>query len=211
MKRFTVWALVLALTLVLGAVASAANLELVIPKARTAPKIDGKLNDAAWLQASIKGSKVVIDVDNTGSWIVEYQRVAYLTYDDEALYIAFVIFAPDVNKLETSQSNWWQNDEVEIFLDPNQKGIHTQFGVTASGYKNLDTFEAAIDKSGIRWVVETAIPWSAVNATAPKVGDKWGLNLTGHQIAAGESWVAWNTTYGAFANPSRFGVVTFGE
>lgn len=212
-KRSTVVLLVLTLALAFSAIASAAtpNLELVIPKAKAAPKIDGKLNDAAWLNASINGGKVVIDVDNTGSWIVDYPRVGYLTYDADALYVAFRIFAPDVTKLLTTDPSWWNNDEIEIFLDPNQKGLATQFGVTAGGQTNSDAIKAAIDKSGIRWTVEVAIPWGAVNAKAPAVGDKWGLNLTGHQIAAGTSWVAWNTTYGAFNNPSKFGVVTFGN
>jgi len=213
MKRSSVLLLVLTLALAFSAMASAAapNLELVIPKAKTSPKIDGNLSDPAWLNASINGGKVVIDVDNTGSWLVDYPRVGYMTYDDKALYVAVTIFTPDVDKLMTTASNWWSNDEIEIFLDPDRKGIHTQFGVTASGETNSDLITAAINKKGIRWAVEVAIPWSAVNAKAPKVGDKWGINLTGHQIAAGDSWVAWNATFGAFANPSKFGVVTFGN
>ena len=43
------------------------NLKVVIPKVAKAPVIDGKPNDPAWLNASIKGAKVVSDVDNTGS------------------------------------------------------------------------------------------------------------------------------------------------
>jgi len=218
MKRLArvVAALSLALCLVvaLGTFAAAANLEMTVPKVKKAPTIDGKLNDAAWLEASINGGKTVVDLDNNGVMLTEYPRIAYICYDDTALYIAFKIFAPDVNKLMTTAGSIWSNDEVEIFLEPNKKGAYTQWGIDAGG--NIDSsdpskkIEHAITKSGICWNVEAAIPWKSVGVT-PKVGDKWGLNLCGHQIATGAVWVCWNCTFGGFHNPSAFGTIVFGN
>lgn len=215
MKRIHVLGLVVLLTLVASAIVGAANpgLEVVIPRAAKAPTIDGKLNDPAWLNASIKGAKVVMDVDNTGVKLSEYPRIAYLTYDDAALYIAFTIFAPDVSKLQTSLPAFSHNDEIEVFLQPFKTGAHLQFGVTASGEQGGSGTgaKAAVSRAGIRWVVEMSIPWSSVGGKAPKAGDKWGLNLCGRQVAFGDQWLAWNCTFGGFHNPAAFGTAIFGD
>ena len=217
MKGLKITVFAVCLVLALGTLAAAAvpNLELTVPKVAKAPTIDGKLNDAAWVNASIKGGKTVVDLDNTGTSISEYPRIAYLCWDDEALYVAYTIFAPDVTKLQAAAGSVWSNDEVEIFLDPNQKGAYTQWGIDAG-----DTVESSIPgreikvataKSGIRWVIEVAIPWDQTGASAPAVGDKWGLNFCGHQVAVGDMWICWNCTFGSFHNASKFGVITFGE
>jgi hypothetical protein len=214
-KRLHVLGLAVFVALIVSVVAAAAapNLEIVIPKATKAPVIDGKLNDAAWLNASIKGGKAVVDVDNNGVILSQYPRVAYLTYDDKALYVAFAIFAPDVTKLESSLPAWSHNDEIEVFLQPFKVGDHFQFGVTANGTQGGrgTGAQAAVSTAGIRWVVEMAIPWDSVGGKAPKAGDKWGLNLCGRQIAVGDQWLAWNCTFGGFHNPAAFGTAIFGE
>ncbi|NLN18886.1 MAG: hypothetical protein GX162_06385 [Firmicutes bacterium] len=205
--------LALCLVLALGTFA-AANLEIVVPKVNRAPNIDGNLNDPAWLQASIKGGKLVVDLDNNGTIITDYPRIAYVCYDDQALYVAVTIFAPDVDKLMTTAGSVWSNDEIEIFLDPAKIGVSYQWGIDAGGV--LDSTHApgalkhAISKSGIRWVVETAIPWDVVGYT-PKAGDKWGFNICGRQIATGTQWLCWNCTFGGFQRPQAFGNVIFGE
>jgi len=218
-KRLRTATLVMCLVLAMGVAASAMapNLEFVVPKVDKAPEIDGKLDDAAWLNASIKGGKTVVDLDNTGTELTEYPRIAYLCWDDEALYVAYTIFAPDVTKLETAAGSLWSNDEVELFLDPDQKGLYTQWGVDAgdnlqASVPGRDQVKMVASKSGIRWVIEMAIPWDKTGASAPpKVGDKWGMNLCGHQIATGSMWLCWNCTFGGFHNASKFGVITFGE
>lgn len=217
MKRltrvFAALSLSLCVVLAFGAFAAAANLEMTVPKVKKAPTIDGKLSDATWLEASIKGGKTVVDLNNTGTALSEYPRIAYICYDDTALYVAFRIFATDANKLATS-GGVWSNDEIEIFLEPNKKGLYTQWGIDAGGKIDSNDpskkIEHAIAKSGIRWDVEVAIPWKVVGAT-PKVGDKWGLNLCGHQIAMGDMWLCWNCTFGGFHNASAFGTIVFGD
>ncbi|MGI6081971.1 MAG: sugar-binding protein [Limnochordia bacterium] len=205
--------LALCLVLALGAFA-AANLELVIPKVTMSPTIDGKLSDPAWLQASIKGGKTVVDLDNNGTILTGYPRVAYVCYDDKALYVAVTIFAPDVDKLMTTAGSVWSNDEVEIFLDPAKKGVSYQWGIDAGGV--LDSthgpgeLKHAVTKSGIKWIVETAIPWDVIGTT-PKAGDKWGFNICGRQIATGAQWLCWNCTFGGFQRPAAFGNIVFGD
>jgi len=215
MKRLmTTAALVLGLIFALGAFAAAANLEITVPKVNRAPSIDGKLNDAAWLNASINGGKFVVDVDNNGTVISEYPRIAYIAYDDNALYVAVRVFAPDVNKLMTTAGSVFSNDEIEIFLDPAKKGVSYQWGIDAGGVQDSShgpgPIEHAISKSGISWVIETAIPFKVLGVT-PKAGDKWGFNLCGRQIATGTQWLCWNCTFGGFQRPNAFGNIVFGK
>jgi len=207
--------IVLCLVLTVSAFAAAAtNLVITAPKVKRAPTIDGKLNDPAWLDASIRGGKTAVDINNTGTALSEYPRIAYICYDDTALYVAFKVFAPDVNKLVTTASTLWSNDEVEIFLEPNKKGVYTQWGIDAGGKTDSSDpskkIEYAVSKSGIIWNVEVAIPWKTVGTT-PKVGDKWGLNFCGHQVATGDLWICWNATFGGFHNANAFGTVVFGD
>lgn len=190
--------------------ATTPNFTFTIPKI-SAPTIDGDLDDSAWVEASQKGGKVVVDLSHDGFTITKYPRVAYIGYDENAVYVAFVIYSPDPSKLVGDRSNWWENDEVEIFLEPNKGGSYTQIGVTSAGAIAPEGVKASVKKDGIRLVVEVAVPYSVLGAEAPKVGDKWGLNLNGHQVADGDQWVCWNPTYGGFHNASRFATAVFGE
>ena len=212
MSRFVVLsALVGLLALAAGIVsAETPNFTITIPKI-SAPTIDGDLSDAAWLEASQKGGKVVVDQHHQGVAISQYPRVAYIGYDESAVYVAFVIYSPDPSKLVGDSPNWWDNDEVEIFLEPGKAGSYTQIGVTSAGAIAPDGVKAAVKKEGIRLTIEVAIPYSVLGADAPKVGDKWGLNLNGHQVADGDMWVCWNPTYGGFHNAARFATAIFGE
>lgn len=210
---------VLGLWVGLGAFASAQtpNLSFTVPRVSQAPKVDGALNDATWLQASQKGGKTVVDLNHTGNALTQYPRVAYLGYDDNALYVAFVIYAPNPKALVTGNPGASNNDEVEIFLSA-VPGGYNQILVTADGTmdQNVRGSAAPVEVShavavgDISWIVEVAIPFKSIGRT-PKAGDKWTLNLNGRQIAAGDMWLAWNPTYGGFHNEARFGTIIFGE
>ena len=47
-------------------------------KVKKAPAIDGKLSDAAWLEAASKGSKTVVDLDNNGIMLTESSHCLHL-------------------------------------------------------------------------------------------------------------------------------------
>lgn len=185
------------------------NLSITIPTIE-APKIDGDLSDAGWLKASCLGSKIVVDLANTVDTLSEYPRIAYVGYDAENLYVAFVIYAPDVTQLVSEASRWWSCDEVEVFVDPQKSGTLIQLGFTAGGLASDAGAKYAIKKDGIRWAGEIAIPFALLGAT-PKKGDIWGVNICGHQVAVGDMWVAWNAPYGAFKNADRMANLVFGE
>lgn len=216
MRVKVVAACVVMLLLAFGAQAFAAqtpNLSITATKVSKAPVIDGKLDDEAWLIASQMGSKVVVDLNDPATAIAVYPRVAYMAYDDTNLYLSYVIFSPDANKLETSGFAVTQNDEVEINVQPAEKWY--KVSVDAGGQVLVrdgafDGVKVAMSKEGIRWVVEISIPFVGLNAI-PKAGDTWRVGLYGRQVAAGSFWITWNPTYGSFNNPDRYGYLVFGQ
>lgn len=223
MHRLKLSTLILALaaTLLLSAGLAAAqtpNLEFTIPRINQAPTIDGGLADTAWVQASQRGGKTVVDLDHLGSQLTQYPRVAYLAYDDKALYLAVVAYVPDPSKLVTDLPAASHNDEIELFLAPDSSGYH-QFIVTAGGDLQHNTrgtvptsvdVQYAVKVSDIKWTVELAVPFEALGKE-PSAGDSWTFNINGRQVGAGDQWLAWNPTYGGFHNPARFGKLVFGE
>lgn len=215
MKLCRVVSMVLLVVLSMTACVAAAdsNFRVTAAVAEKAPVLDGVLNDAVWLKASQFGGKVVVDQAHTGDSIAEYPRVAYVAYDDKALYAAFVNFSPDPQKLAVSnETSISSNDEIEMFLQFPGSSSFVQLMVDAAGRVRQPDYGLtfAIKKTEIKWVIEIAVPWEQIGAT-PKAGDIWKVNFNGHQVADGDIWVCWSPTFGGFKNPDRFGEMQFGE
>jgi hypothetical protein len=217
LKRF-VTAIVFSLCLTLGVAAiaagAAAQLQVTIPKVDKAPVIDGVLDDAAWLTASIKGGKFISDVSSTGATLIDYPRIVYAGYDANALYVAYQMFAPDVNALVIDDSRWHYNDEVELILQPNQAGAVVQYGFVTNGVIGTNGVSSAgivnaISKDGIRVVIEVAIPWSTIGVAAPMIGDKWGIHFSGYQTSP-PLWMSFSHAT-SFLRPEMMGIAVFGE
>ncbi|HHW11043.1 MAG TPA: hypothetical protein GXX29_13850 [Firmicutes bacterium] len=217
MKLFSkvlVLTLVVVFQLSLVAMAQTPNLSLTVPKVSAAPTIDGVINDIAWVEASQVGAKVVVDLAHTGDKLTQFPRVAYVAYDDTALYVAFINYSPNPAALVTGNAVS-SNDEVELFLLPPGKIYNNndfQIIVDNAGEaKNGHLVNYVVNKTAIQWIVELALPWANYGVEPPQPGDEWSINLNGHQVADGDQWLCWNPTYGGFHNPSRFATLIFGE
>ena len=71
-------------------------------------------------------------------------------------------------------------------------------------------WQAAAKPSDGRWTVEMAMPFASLGATMPRVGDRWGLNLTRNRWVTGSAeYMTWAVPYGSFHSPDRFGTVWF--
>ncbi len=95
---------------------------LTIPHVTTAIRVDGNLDEAAWRRAAravnfsetFPGDQKRPPIDIT----------AYLAYDDETLYVAYVI-EDDPSAIRANLSDRdaiWQDDYVGLILDPNGDG-----------------------------------------------------------------------------------------
>ena len=161
---------------------------LVIPRAKTAPKIDGQLDDACWAQAALGDNFLQLGSDAPA----KQQTTARVCYDDRALYLGFVCLEAKMPELLATRTKHdggiWQDDCVEIFIDPAHDHVHyCQFIVNALGTrsdlrwtgKGLDAkwggpWEAKATRHADRWVAEVAIPFDTLDAR-PGV---WGMNFT---------------------------------
>ncbi|MCB9787573.1 MAG: carbohydrate-binding family 9-like protein [Deltaproteobacteria bacterium] len=94
--------------------------ELTVARVEAAPTIDGKLDDPAW-QTARPGTAFV----QPGGGGVTPQRMTQVraVWDDSALYVAFTVRDDDVWNDQTGRdATLWEQDVVEIYLDPGADG-----------------------------------------------------------------------------------------
>ena len=95
-----------------------------------APKIDGDLTDPGWINAETLGTWT----NTGGSATASYQTVGVVGVHGGKLYMAFRCKEDFLDDLVTDKKAHWQNDCIEIFLDPdNRRTSHAHIIVTAAG------------------------------------------------------------------------------
>jgi hypothetical protein len=191
-----------------GAVASGpqpVRRRYVARKVKVAPKIDGKLDDAAWKDAPETEAFVAT---MTGA-PVEQKTTAKMVYDDKNLYIAFQNADTDVwGELNKHDDKLWTQEVDEVMIDGDGDGktyIELQVspnGTTFDSYlpayrQNQNDWESGM-KTAVKvdgtlnkrddvdkgWTVEIALPLESVKGRAPsgpqippRPGDVWRVNL----------------------------------
>jgi hypothetical protein len=177
----------------------------VARRLKTPPKIDGKLDDAAWKDVA----ETTPFVNTLSGAPVDQKTSAKIAYDDKNLYIAFSNQDSDIwANLTKHDDKLWTEEADEVMIDGDGDGktyIELQVnpaGATFDSY--LPTYrkgqvdwesgmKAAVHVDGTLnkrddtdkgWTVEIALPLEAVKGRAetgpkvpPKVGDVWRLNL----------------------------------
>lgn len=156
-------------------------------------KIDGVLDDKAWLEVTpFEGNFYQLSPDNGAE--SAYKSKVYVAYDNRAIYVGALLYDPDP---QTIPQELGIRDDIEINvdvfainIDPYKKGQNGfSYIVTAAGVqgdaiissRNFDTNWNAVWKSEVTitdegWVVEMEIPYSAIrfpNSEKPV----WGLNF----------------------------------
>ena len=109
------------------------NAVLVASRARSAPRIDGKLDDPAWDSAR----RIELIWTEMGTRIPEHFRTQVsVVFDDKGLYIAFINHDPAMPNLRSSISEHDRcltgDDTVGIFLEPGGTGDGHSFRVTVN-------------------------------------------------------------------------------
>src|SRR6476646_10283021 len=118
-----------------------------VHRARIAPRIDGKLDDAAW-QAAKPVTFVFPWPDQTGK---KQKTVARLTWDHDNLYVAYECEDSDVTAIYTKHDDpTYKDDAVEIFIaPPGVKNLYLGLEMNARGvlYDYLYPFPQRIIKN----------------------------------------------------------------
>ncbi len=192
-----------------------------------APILDGVLNDECWKSAD-KADKFSL---NAGEGFPTKDTIAYISRDENKLYIAFECKEDKLDKLvqvskEPEGDSVWMDDSVEIFIDTKHdhltyyhfmancigsKGasrkIKDSFGDASVDDEFVAKWEVKTGRTADAWTIEIAIPWTTLGIT-PKAGDVIGLNLNRERKTVAEN-DCWTCTFGGFHKPDYFGQATF--
>ncbi|MBM4040107.1 MAG: hypothetical protein FJ290_16505 [Planctomycetes bacterium] len=161
------------------------------------PRIDGKLDDAAWQKAE---AVTLCFLD--GLWEAPSQRTeARVLADERAIYFAVQCREAEPQRMiaagERRDGDLWMGDTVEVFLDPGHRETRHQYAhiiVNPKGVvydsKNKDARWNADLSVGTGtfdggWTVELAVPMAdlGVAGAIPKV---WGLNINRQRPELGQ-------------------------
>lgn len=201
-----------------------------VRRAARVPKLDGRLDDAAWKAAppqivhAMAGGKA--------------HTTVRLLHDAKNLYVAFECAEPDVAKMRTDpkghDADIWNLECCEIFLDPTARRtsyLHFILGASPGArYDGRQGFDPAatredktwnpawqfavhVDKAAKRWTAEAVIPFASLGVAAPKRGTTWAGNF-GRERYAGRRqpqlylWSA-NDVGSGFCEPLSFGDIVF--
>lgn len=187
------------------------------------PKIDGDLSDAAW-KDKVVATKLV-DV-YTGKEATPPSTVS-VTYDDQNVYIAYDMPEPLVDKIVAQVADHdgqvWQDDAVEIFLDPkdgkagaayyqlivNSKGVIYDGQAKDSSWESKATVAAKVDKEGKKWTLEVAIPLASMGVKGSPKGQEWLANFgRDRQVTGMGENSAWADVGEDFHNWEGYGHIT---
>jgi hypothetical protein len=189
--------------------------------------LDGKLDESCWKKAAPLGFRYLEGL------LIEPEdpTVARLAADKDNLYFSFEAserFMKDlvIKAKSNNDPAIWDNDMVEVFIDPDGKGdantyLHAVIGasglVSTSIAKNMPgswqpKIEVKVVQGDKGWIVEGKLPFASFNFT-PEPGKTLHVNLARTKPGKGKSFweeTSWSPTFDSSSHvPERFGIVKF--
>jgi Domain of unknown function (DUF5916) len=167
--------------------------ELHIKKSKEAIKLDGSLNEAAWLTAQ-KSGDFYLNQPFDSSY-AKYQTEVKMTFDDKFLYVGVVAFQPKSNYTISSYKRDFESGTSDVFsvnIDTFKDKINgMQFSVSPlnvqregliSGGEELDIswdnkWYSKVTNFEDRWVIEIAIPFTTLRYKVEEGANAWRVNF----------------------------------
>ncbi len=175
--------------------AEAPNPDLHITKTRGEIEIDGDLSDSGWVGAA--AVEEFFETQPGDNSTPKARTRAWLTFDDEALYVAFDCDDPEPAKIRAPFSDrdrvdHYQQDLVQVMLDTrgdrraayrlsvNPRGVQND-GIFTEATQTEDTgpdfhYDAATRIDGHGWFAEMRIPFSSLHYASAEA-PVWGVVL----------------------------------
>jgi len=191
------------------------------------PEIDGYLDEQVWQNAARADSFFIHSSQHFAAIPSKQGAEIRIGYDAEALYIGFrgADAHPDslVAKTHERDGSLWQEDILELFIDPgfdhrsyihlgiNSLGVFTdaaldrQHEVGGIVWNSDARIEAQIGKD--HWSLELAIPFGTKEFPRPQPKDQWGINFV--RVFRGAEYSQWVRTYSGGHSPDDFGLLIF--
>lgn len=202
--------------------------------AKTAPVIDGVLDDACWKDAvahTYYYEYVHINPNNPKR--VDCPTECRLVYDQNGVYCGIRNWedAPEKMARSVTKSNQGQglcwNDCAEIYFDPDANGVgYYKFVVNANGcYDLMWRMDAANSQEGYRvpgvqtaakvfndrWEIELFVPWSSFHGRpAVNPGDVWTFNHCRFRFTH-DCFFCTSSPGGSNYTPEKFGYLFFSD
>lgn len=187
-----------------------------IPYATTTPTVDGQI-DPIWATAPTVRTEVTVEGDPDGA-----KGDFRLLWDEQRLYVLAEVADP---QLDAGSSNPWEQDSIEIFVDPNNTksgAFKLEDGQYRINFENHQTINGALDVIGDNltsaaevvdggYLIEASVE---LDGMEPQPGSFIGLEL---QVNDGTDGVrtavhTWHDPTGqSFQDTSRWGVARFVE
>ena len=186
------------------------------------PTIDGQLDDPIWRKAT--ALEPFVPVLASGREAASVQTVAWLTYDQENLYLAVRCEEPNMKALkivgEKRDDAVWDGDSVDLFvgekpgvpyyhiiLNPANIRWDARYAATEDTSWNPECRSATHLGPG-SWTIELALPWAAMNILVPHDGTRLFGNLCRQRINVPEL-SSWSQDLSLFVEPEHFGQWVF--
>lgn len=164
----------------------------IVNRTNIAPKIDGVLDDAIWVNAQIATDFVQFR-PTAGKTMPKNKRTEVkMTYDDSGIYIAAYLYdnPEDMLRQFTQRDNFGQSDFFAAVFNPNNDAQNnTEFFVFSSGtqadaVENTGgedfgwnaVWESATKTMSDGWIVEMKIPYRALRFTQQE-NPIWGIQF----------------------------------
>ncbi len=174
-------------------------------------EIDGRIDEDAWAKA--EWTDYFVDIEGHLKPSPRYRTRAKMLWDDNYFYFAAELEEPNVWATLTERNSViFHDNNFEIFIDPNGD-THNYFEFEINAFEtiwdlfltrpyrdgtqvinqwNLLDYQAGvyidgeINNPGVednKWTVEVALPWSALQETAPgrrppRHGEQWRVNFS---------------------------------
>ncbi|WP_363268606.1 DUF5916 domain-containing protein [Flavobacterium sp.] len=169
--------------------------------------IDGKINDKIWETESIATDFIMFEPDNGKPINPNKKTVVKVLYDNDAVYIAALLFDDEPNKIKKEMTNrdvFGVSDNFSVYINGFNDGQQDfRFFVSSAGVQmdclatedNEDfTWDAIWDSevtlTNFGWVVEMKIPYAALRFSNAKK-QTWGLNFM-REIKRDNQKYTWN-------------------
>jgi hypothetical protein len=216
MKRLLLTPLLLAFSAALASAGDDYAIKVYpCPRLKSAPAIDGALDDACWETAPLVSGFTRYDKPE----LMEVQTSFRVGYDQRFLYFAVHCDEPRADRLTPTHagrdsSGCFRGETIEIFIDPRHDHAHYfQFAVNLAGsFYDSRTFDRTWNSDARRktavgadgWTLEFAVPWADLGVE-PKRGAVIGFNVCRDRYAGGvRQWSNWAQTAANFHDPVRF-------
>ena len=184
---------------------------------RSAPLIDGILNDPAW-----KNSQIANGFCKLGNLAPAVQDTQVkMSYDRKNIYFAVSAKEPLTNKLSGVNGKPWAGDCIEFFLAPNNNKYYWHIIVDCEGnvYSGVNDgserrvelpLNAKVAVGKKQWNLEMSIPFEELKTIYPKDNTKWVFNVARvrHTVASKTEISSW-AMLSNFSEKDKFGKLAF--